>query len=142
MEAEVSPEDYLVRAVLIEYKNAQESVYRTTRRAARQVAVLHSEDDLEIVQELNMAARKADQLLLSMSGYVDQQEAVMKEVVRCPGCCPPCMCNRHGLYFTARPYLQLSEGCYGSFSYGGTDGENCESETCQVLSLHEDPWSG
>ena len=142
VEAEVSPEDYLVRAVLIEYKNAQESVYRTTRRAARQVAVLHSEDDLEIVQELNMAARKADQLLLSMSGYVDQQEAVMKEVVRCPGCCPPCMCNRHGLYFTARPYLQLSEGCYGSFSYGGTDGENCESETCQVLSLHEDPWSG
>ena len=140
VEAEVSSEDYLVRAVLIEYKNSTEAVYRTTRRAARQVAVLHGEDDLEIVQELNMAARKADQMVLGMSVYFDQQEAVMKDVQRCKVCWPPCMCNQHGLYFSARPYVQLLGGNYQYVS--GTDGEDCHNQLCWSLGLHEDPWSG
>ena len=67
MDAEISPNDSMVRAVSIEYKNTQEKVFRTTRRAARKVAVLHREEDLEMIQELNMAARLADKTLMAQT---------------------------------------------------------------------------
>ena len=59
VETEVS-RDGLVRVVVIEYKNASEKVFRTTRRSARSVAVIHREGDLELVDELNAAAKMAN----------------------------------------------------------------------------------
>ena len=49
----------LVRRCTIEYKNAGESVTRTTERATRGLAVLHREDDLDMLQQLNEAAKAA-----------------------------------------------------------------------------------
>ena len=132
VEAEVSEADQLVRAVLIEYKNAQESVFRTTRRAARQVAVLHSEDDLEMVEELSLAAKMANRMVAGQSLYLDQQEAVLQDVRRCPGCWPPGMCLRHGLYFVARPYMAAEP-------INLVEEEECLSIGCQKLGVHEDP---
>ena len=57
-EVEVS-KDGVIRTVVIEYKNSTESIFRTTRRSARKVAVLHREGDLELVEELNEASRRA-----------------------------------------------------------------------------------
>ena len=51
--------DGCVRAVEIEYKNVNESVFRKTRRSARKVAVIHREGDLELVDELNAASKAA-----------------------------------------------------------------------------------
>ena len=51
--------DGLARTAIVEYKNASESVFRTTRRSVRKIAVLHREGDLELVQELNEAARRS-----------------------------------------------------------------------------------
>ena len=52
--------DGLVRTVVIEYKNSTEKVFRTTRRSARSVAILHHEGDLELVDELNEAAKRSN----------------------------------------------------------------------------------
>ena len=52
--------DGVVRVALIEYKNATECVFRTTRRSVRRVAVLHKEGDLELIQELNQASKFAN----------------------------------------------------------------------------------
>lgn len=52
--------DGLVRTVIIEYKNASEAVFRTTRRSARKIAVLHREGDLELVDLLNEASKLAN----------------------------------------------------------------------------------
>ena len=57
-ELEIS-NDGLARTAIVEYKNATESVFRTTRRSVRKIAVLHREGDLELVQELNEASRRA-----------------------------------------------------------------------------------
>ena len=57
-EVEVS-RDKLVRVVIIEYKNHGESVFRTTRRAVRKIAVLHHEGELELIEELNLASKAA-----------------------------------------------------------------------------------
>ena len=51
--------DGLVRVAEIEYKNNDESVLRKTRRAVRRIAVLHHEGDLELVDQLNEASKKA-----------------------------------------------------------------------------------
>ena len=58
-EAVPSKADGLVREVVIEYMNATERVFRTTRRAARSVAVLFKEDDLDLTQKLSAASREA-----------------------------------------------------------------------------------
>ena len=67
-EVEVS-KDGVIRSVVIEYKNSTETVFRTTRRSARTVAVLHREGDLELVEELNEAARRAQVQFLLRSGH-------------------------------------------------------------------------
>ena len=100
-----SAADGRVREVEVEYKNASEKTWRVTHRAARAVAVLHREEDLEVLQGLNAAARDADRLHVSWQLYVDQQEAVVKEMERCQPCKKPVLCCRHSAYFEARPYI-------------------------------------
>ena len=51
--------DDISRSLIIEYKNASESVFRKTRRSVRKVAVVHVEHDLELIQELNQACKEA-----------------------------------------------------------------------------------
>lgn len=50
--------DGVARTAIVEYKNSTETVFRTTRRSVRKIAVLHREGDLDLVQELNEAARQ------------------------------------------------------------------------------------
>lgn len=52
--------DGKVRSVVIQYKNPNESVYRNTHRSVRKIAVLHKEGELELVEELNLAAKQAN----------------------------------------------------------------------------------
>ena len=65
-EVEVS-RDGLVRVVILEYRNANELVFRRTRRAVRKVAVLHHEGELELTQELNAASKHANVMYLRMN---------------------------------------------------------------------------
>ena len=58
-DVKLSEVDGKVREVMIKYKNVDEKVFQNTHRAARSVAVLHREEDLDLVQELNGAARAA-----------------------------------------------------------------------------------
>ena len=51
--------DGIPRAAVIQYKNATEKTFRSTRRAIRKLAVVHQEHDLELIQELNEACRDA-----------------------------------------------------------------------------------
>ena len=50
---EQSHKDAQVRTVICQYKNANEKVYRYTRRSARQIAVIHHETELDFVDRLN-----------------------------------------------------------------------------------------
>ena len=52
--------DGLPKAVVIQYKNASETVFRYTRRSIRKVAVVHQEHELELIQELNAACKEAE----------------------------------------------------------------------------------
>ena len=61
--------DGLVRVVIIEYKNSTESIFRTTRRSARTIAVLHREGELEMIEELNEASRQANLVFFMFQGY-------------------------------------------------------------------------
>ena len=55
--------DGLVRTCSVEYKNAsQPTVFHKVRLSVRHVAKLHSEDDLNVIQELNEAAELVDSL--------------------------------------------------------------------------------
>ena len=64
--------DGVVRTLEIQYKNANEDKFSTTRRYAGKVAVLHSEDKLELLDQLRQAGNAADaELLLS---YFNQLE--------------------------------------------------------------------
>ena len=94
-----------MRDVEVEYKNASEKTWRSTHRAARAVAVLHREEDLEVLQGLNAAAREADKSHVAWQLYVDQQEAVVRDMERCQLCKKPVLCARHSVYFAARPYV-------------------------------------
>ena len=51
--------DGISRSLVVEYKNSTESVFRTTRRSMRKVAVVHVEHELELIQELNDACKIA-----------------------------------------------------------------------------------
>ena len=113
-----------------------ENVFRETRRADRKVAVLHREDDLEMVQELNSAARAADRVLLCDSVYLDQQEAVFREVRNCKGCIEPFLCNQHSLYYMMRLFLvgpenEIKRAC-------PDDGHSgcCDYILCRLLRIH------
>ena len=50
---EQSHKDAQVRTVICQYKNANEKVYRYTRRSARKIAVIHHETELDFVDRLN-----------------------------------------------------------------------------------------
>ena len=55
--------DGLIRTCTIQYKNASNpSLFQETRMSVRHVAVIHSETDLDLVQQLNAAARQANVL--------------------------------------------------------------------------------
>ena len=110
VEVKKSAADGRVREVEVEYKNAAENVWRTTHRAARAVAVLHREEDLEVLQGLNAAAREADKAHVAWQIYVDQQEAVVKDMERCRQCEKPVLCERHSIYFAVKPYVYPDEG--------------------------------
>lgn len=56
----IKSSDNLIREVRIQYKNVNETVFRETKRSVRQIAVVHSETDLQIVDVLNEAAKKAN----------------------------------------------------------------------------------
>ena len=56
IEAPVSKQDGMTRTVVIQYKNANERVFRTTTRAVRSVAIVHSEGELDCVQQVEAAA--------------------------------------------------------------------------------------
>ena len=140
-ETEVSEKDGRVRTAVIEYKNAQETVFRTTRRSVRKLAVLHREGDLELVQEINAAAREAERLVRQSTVYFEQQFAVFREVQACGICVSPFMCMRHYQFFEDRPFLEpggLLDECVG----GGCEpvGDVCQDEVCDVLRIHMDPW--
>ena len=56
---ETSHRDGLSRVAICEYKIPGEQEPRTTRRSVRKLAVIHHEDDIPLVVQLNEAARKA-----------------------------------------------------------------------------------
>ena len=69
-ELEIS-RDRFPRVAIVEYRNATENVYRTTRRSVRKIAVLHREGDLELVEQLNEAAKVANILFFMRTGRVN-----------------------------------------------------------------------
>ena len=140
LEVEESERDFQVRTVLIEYKNAQEMKSRTTRRSVRKVAVLHREDEMEMVQELNAAARAAERLVNGQFAYCDQQEAVFRDVRKCKVCQAPYLCERHSGYFLRRPYVSVYENPI-HVGIVQTSVESCGSELCSTLRIHTDPWN-
>jgi hypothetical protein len=133
VEVELSEKDAAVRAVTIEYKNSGENVFRNTRRAARTVAVLHREEELELVQELNRAAREGERLLVRPELYNDQQEAVVKEVHMCQMCVAPHMCQQHFTYFCSKPFIPVVKHYCSQVE----EVDDCYSELCNVLRIHE-----
>jgi hypothetical protein len=142
---EVSAKDSQVRAVTIEYKNSGENVFRTTRRAARKVAVLYREDELEMVQQLNAAAREADRLGSKSEAYLAQQVAVCRDVEVCVHCSAPFMCMRHYQFFERNPYvpapLSPEEGLdLKNVALSGED--MCSDSSCESCGIHVDPWAG
>jgi hypothetical protein len=58
VEVVVSPLDGEVREVTLGYKNESETKFWTTHHAAQSVAVLHGQEDLDLMQKLNVAARE------------------------------------------------------------------------------------
>jgi len=52
-------EDGLARSAVLEYRNVNEKVMRTTNRSVRSVVVVHRESDLDVVQSLEVAAEEA-----------------------------------------------------------------------------------
>ena len=72
-EVETSASDGLVRVATCQYKNPAEKGFRYTRRSVRKIAVIHQENDLDYVQELNAAAKSVQiQFFLSQ----DSMQAV------------------------------------------------------------------
>ena len=59
-----SKDDDIIRNVTIQYKNSSEKSFRYTRRSVRSIAVVYSEDELDIVQQVEQAAQEATKQLL------------------------------------------------------------------------------
>ena len=51
--------DGITRRVFVRYKNAGETVYRRTNRSLRDIAIIQREGEVEIIQQLNQAAKEA-----------------------------------------------------------------------------------
>lgn len=151
-EVEESEKDFQVRTVVVEYKNKQEMKFRTTRRSVRKVAVLHREDELELVQELNAAARAAEKLVGGQFHYLEQQEAVYRELKNCAKCHVPHLCQRHTDYFLRKPFISFENSHRSGFipivnsrvlsihSDGNLFVGDCADELCSKLRIHTDPW--
>ncbi len=156
-----SDKDGNVREVDIEYKNSTENTFRYTHRAARSVAVLHREGDLDLMQELNAAARAADKTVLHAEAYIDRQQAVIRELNRCAFCTAPELCKKHAEFFETFPPVHPDQnltGGSGNFTKNpdGNDemdvyamdmlkiGEDCRfagtDALCERLKMHTDPW--
>ena len=54
----------------IEYKNSNETTFRNTERAVREVAVIHHESEVCLIEELNAAAKCSNTLFCQRSSYV------------------------------------------------------------------------
>ena len=52
--------DHKIRSVILEYQNHIESIKRETRRAVREIVVIHPVDELGIIRELGEVATCAD----------------------------------------------------------------------------------
>ena len=138
-EVELSDRDLQARVVIIEYKNSRESVFRTTRRSVRKVAVLHREDEVELVQQINAAARAAEKIVGEKSLYLEQQKAVFSDVKRCGDCQVPYLCEKHSLYFWNKPFFQAVV-CASQSEERLEESRDCCSEVCQQLKIHTDSW--
>ena len=66
-EVEVSS-DGVIRTVVIEYRNADESVFRRTRRSVRTISLLDRETELDFRGELSAAARAANVMFWKNQG--------------------------------------------------------------------------
>ena len=61
-------QDGLVRTCTIQYKNAANpSLFHETRVSVRHIGVIHSENDLDLIQQLNAAAKSANELYLCLN---------------------------------------------------------------------------
>ena len=65
--------DGQVRRATVEYRHKDETVLRTTNRAVRELAILHSEDDIPLTQQLNNAAREATRIMVLREVKADRQ---------------------------------------------------------------------
>jgi len=100
VQIENSTSDGKVRVVIIEYRNSGEQGFRTTRRSVRKIAIVHKEDQLELIDELNQAARASDKHLYMKNNLEYQHEAVKREVVKCMECKEARYCERHKQFFS------------------------------------------
>jgi hypothetical protein len=160
VEANESASDGKVREVVIEYRNNGEKKFRTTHRAARSVAVLHREDDLDLMQEIAAAARAAEREVAASQLYFDRQIAVTREVDCCDRCIAPVLCDLHLEFFQRFPFMYPEQ-----HELSGVSGESvvtaevavCTQEQnvmfngvclcsadkdalCTRTRIHEDPW--
>ena len=58
-----SKDDDVIRNVTIQYKNSSEKSFRYTRRSVRSIAVVFSEDELDLVQQVEQASQEATKQL-------------------------------------------------------------------------------
>jgi len=120
-EAWCSPVDGKVRDITIEYKNLGETVFRTTHRAARSVAVLHKEGDLDLMQELSAASREANKAFFKRATGDQAYGAMVCEMEQ-----PAMAADQEKI---AQEFVKEGE-CLGA-----TD------SLCSLLRIHTDPWN-
>jgi len=119
--ADPSPVDGKVRDITIEYKNLGETVFRTTHRAARSVAVLHKEGDLDLMQELSAASREANKAFFKRATGDQAYGAMVCEMEQ-----PAMAADQEKI---AQEFVKEGE-CLGA-----TD------SLCSLLRIHTDPWN-
>jgi hypothetical protein len=147
VEAKESASDGKVRDVVIEYRNNGERKFRTTHRASRSVAVLHREDELDLMQELSLAAGVANKQAAAANLYFDRQAAVVKEVNRCVYCVAPTLCGRHLSFFYSHPFM-YAENPEDEVEKSDVDPVQelvCtftgnSGSLCAIFAAHSDPW--
>jgi hypothetical protein len=121
VKADPSPVDGKVRDITIEYKNLGETVFRTTHRAARSVAVLHKEGDLDLMQELSAASREANKAFFKRATGDQAYGAMVCEMKQ-----PVMAADQETI---AQEFVKEGE-CLGA-----TD------SLCSLLRIHTDPWN-
>ena len=55
----VTSEDGISRVAIVQYKNANEKVFRTTKRSVRSMAIVYTETELDIVQQVEQASQES-----------------------------------------------------------------------------------